>query len=788
MHLIAPIIASSWVVWSVVGLLVAWAVLSAARLLSGTRAVSKALAEARLRLESVSDAPGFTSAYEGLSADLAKIPLVGGRWREFRDSLLIPKDQDQVGLVRATSRAGDWFDVGSLLRAVGVDTRYHAAMPNLLVGAGLLFTFLGLAAALGTAGGIVAGDPGQEVARSAVVQAPVQESASLPPPVNAVQTERNRALKNLLDTASFKFITSLVGLFLSISYALLRKDSLKRTDTELDRFLEAVEARVPLVTPAALQAEANRLLSKQHEQLQSFNTDLAINIGTALDRAFDQRLGEHVGPLAQALQQLAAGMSSRNEDVIETMLDAFLERLQGGAGDRMQQVADTLSSLGTRLEGLQGGLGDAAVRMSQAADSMAARMGEGAERALGRITDQMAGVVEALRAAAEQTRAAGSDAGERLSTRIEAAASSFEVATRQVAEALSTAANDMQRRMGEESQAANARLAEQFVAMLSELRSLAEASRAAGSSAFEALADRIASAASGFEATAAKVALIMEKAGEASGGALGRGAEEAVQRIAEATEGMRNELRAMLAELRTSVGAAGEEVREQATAGGEALRGSLDAAGASLAAALNKAAKGVTESGTAAAAALREGGKDASAHLQTAGGTVAARMEGIGAQSRLLGEAAERLAARVADLERVTTDASTPLAASAADLKAAGAAARDALPPLRAVADGLRAATEQVAGAVARLEGTQTASSRLMEGLTQAAARFEGVDKELARALDELQKGLKGFTGQVATFVTQTDTNLAKAASHLGAAVKQLEETLGDFLDQVKKR
>ncbi|MBW6398950.1 hypothetical protein KPL78_13885 [Roseomonas sp. HJA6] len=788
MHLIAPIIASSWVVWSVVGLLVAWAVLSAARLVSGTRAVSKALAEARQRLESVSDAPGFTRTYESLSAELAKIPLVGGRWREFRDSLLIPKDQDQVGVVRATSRAGDWFDVGSLLRAVGVDTRYHAAMPNLLVGAGLLFTFLGLAAALGTAGGIVAGEPAQEIARRTVVEAPVQETASRPLPVNSVQTERNRALKNLLDTASFKFITSLVGLFLSISYALLRKDSLKRTDSELDRFLEAVEVRVPLVTPAALQAEANRILSKQHEQLQSFNTDLAINIGTALDRAFDQRLGEHVGPLAQAVQQLAAGMSSRNEDAIQTMLDAFLERLQGGTGDRMQQVADTLSSLGSRLEGVQSSLGDAAVRMAQAADSMATRMGEGAERALGRITDQMTGVVEALRATAEQTRAVGTDAGEKLSARIEAAASTFEVAARQVAETLSAAANDMQRRMGEESQASNARLAEQFAAMLGELRSLAEASRTAGSSAFEALAERIAAAALGFEATAANVAAILEKAGEASGGALGRGAEDAVQRIAEATEGMRNELRAMLEELRTSVGAAGEVVREQATAGGEVLRVSLGEAGTALAAALAEAAKGVTDAGTASAAALREGGEAAGAHLQSAGSAVAARMEGMGAQARLLGEAAERIAARIADLESVVTASSAPFAVGAADLKAAGAAARDAVQPLRAVAEGLRAAMEQIAGAVARLEGTQTTSGRLMEGLTQAAARFEGVDKELARTLDELQKGLKGFTGQVAAFVTQTDSNLAKATSHLGAAVKQLEETLGDFLDQMKKR
>jgi hypothetical protein len=81
-----------------------------------------------------------------------------------------------------------------LLRSLDVDLRYHAALPNLLVGAGLLFTFLGLAAALSIAGGVVSG----------------------------TSNERNEALRMLLEAASFKFLTSLTGLALSLAYALSR--------------------------------------------------------------------------------------------------------------------------------------------------------------------------------------------------------------------------------------------------------------------------------------------------------------------------------------------------------------------------------------------------------------------------------------------------------------------------------------------------------------------------------------------------------------------------------------
>ena len=74
--------------------------------------------------------------------------------------------------------------------------------------------------------------------------------------------------------------------------------------------------------------------------------------------------------------------ASRNEDALKAMLDTFVQRLQSGTGDRMQDVTQSLAGLSSRLEGLQSGLGDAAVRMARSADAMASRMGEGAEAAL----------------------------------------------------------------------------------------------------------------------------------------------------------------------------------------------------------------------------------------------------------------------------------------------------------------------------------------------------------------------------------------------------------------------
>ncbi|HYE43217.1 MAG TPA: hypothetical protein VEA15_07465, partial [Caulobacteraceae bacterium] len=677
---------------------------------------------------------------------------LGGRWREFRDSLLIPRATGKP--VRTTTRPEAWFDLG-LLRApgVGIDPRYHAAMPNLLVGAGLLFTFLGLSVALGTAGGVVTG--------TAAV--------------------RNDALRLLLETASFKFVTSLCGMLLSIVYALHRKARLKIVEQALDGFQSALEARVPLLTPSALQQEANGLLERQSIQLETFSTDLALNLGAAFDRAFDERLGEHIGPLTEAMRTLAEGMSSRNEQAMGSMLDAFLQRLQGGTGDRMHDVAESLAGLGAKLEGLQQGLGEAAVRMTQSADAMAARMGEGAEAALSRITDQMGGLTETLRLVSEQSRAAGTEAGEQMAARIEAAAAGFEESARGVATTLAHAAQTMESTMGRQAEASGAKLAESVEAMTAQLAALAENSRAAGANAFDQLAQRVAETSTGLERTVERISALLERSATEGGSALGRGAEQAVTRIADATEGMRTELQAMMAELRTSLGKAGEELRESGSAGAATLRTALGEAGGTVATALTGAADRLSRAGSEAGDAISRGGEAAGGSLRDAGGTVGERAVGLARQIDTLTEAAGAMAARSAEFERAAAAAAGPLVQTSANLNAASQSVRSAVEPMQAAARDVGRAIEQVTGAVARFDAAAASASRLTDSLNGAVARFEGVDRELAKTLMGLQTGLQAFTRDITAFVNQTDQNLAKAATQLGSLVKSLEATLEDF-------
>ena len=100
-----------------------------------------------------------------------------------------------------------------------------------------------------------------------------------------------------------------------------------------------------------------------------------------------------------------------------------------------------------------------------------------------------------------------------MASRIERAASGFEDAARSVAKLLLDAAEGLGPVAdGPTAKESSTRLADQFEAMLTELRSLSEASRQSGQNALAAVAEQVSEAAAGFERTAAKVAEALEGA------------------------------------------------------------------------------------------------------------------------------------------------------------------------------------------------------------------------------------------------------------------------------------
>jgi hypothetical protein len=760
MTAIAPYVAHPLTIISIILGLLIWATISGYRLQAGTKALVTELRWAGRQIDEAQNASVFATQYEVIAQNLSGNRVLGARWREYQQSLLIT----ERGLIRATTPADGWFDIG-LLRApiIGLDPRYHAALPGLLVGAGLLFTFFGLAVALHSAGDIVA--------------------------ENVTQAERNVALHQLLSAASLKFWTSVAGLFLSISYALFRKGRLHRVESALEAFQASLDERIPLITPVQMQAEANAQLQSQTASLESFSNELAINLAGVFDNAFDKRLGEHIGPLTSSMQQLAESLTGRNEDAMEKMLGAFLDRLQGGTGNQMEDVAEKLGGLAAGLEGLQTGMQEAARRMAEATDAMARRMGEGAEQAMAGVTAQMSVLVETLQKMAEESRNTGAEVGRELADRLEAAASGFERSAQTVATTLQDAARGLEQRLGGQAEESAGRLAVQFDAMIESLRSLADNSRSMGATALDAVAARIDAAASSFQGVSERIAKALEDAAQQTGGAFDRGATDAVERIVTATEGMRTELQTMLAALREAIGEAGNAMTEGGKAGAVVIQDTLGQASAGLADTLSGAAATLQQAGETVSSALRQGGEAARGHLEGAGIRIADRAEALGRQVGGLADSSNELAVRISDLNAATGEVARPLTLASDHLRVVAENMRMATTPLTDVTQRASGLVDQVAAIAMRLEAAQSGTARLADSMDKASQRFEGVDKNMAAVLTQLQAGTTRFAKEVTDFVSAIDSNLAKATNQVANLVKSLDETIQDFNDaQPRKR
>lgn len=727
---LAPFLARELVLSSILGFLALWAAASGLQLFSAARGASRSLRLAMSQLGQDADPVAFVGRYEAASAAIARDRLIGNQWRGFRQGLIIPSMP--AAPVFTTRAPAEIFDLGRMLRAGGADLRYHAALPGLLVGAGLLVTFLGLAAALSSAGSVVA--------------------------EGVTQQARNAALRDLLSSAAVKFITSVAALLLSILYALWRKRCLKHVEADFSRFLDALAERIPLKTQAALQADANAILAKQYADVQRIGSDFFVNLGSTLEREFGAGLQQHLKPLAEALDKLSAGLATQNEDALQSMLKSFLEKLEGAVGDSMRATAQTLENLGQRLDGLQGAMDSAAERMGKAADDMAAKLGTGTEAALRGITEQMSGLVRSLRDAADEAGRNNRDAGEELARRMA-----------ETAAALTMAVGDFQRAMGEGAADGVARLAEPLQAMVQQLRQMAEEQRSAGAQSTASLSETVGRAAAALEVTATRIAEV-----------LGGGATDASSRLVAATEAMREDLRQVLERFGATLDASSTAITRGAEAGGDVLRGAAQTLGADVSAAAGE----LRVAAEAAGSALREGGIAASAGMTAAASTLSTGADGLTERLRQIGSSMEDLARQAQTLDRVLRSAAEPLSGATGDLRFAAEAAREAISPWRDTAQALRAAVDGLLTAATAMEVGQRGAAELTTRLAAVSDRFGGLDTSLAVTLRVLQESLAGYQTAIAQFVTGVDTGLEKSVSQLAAVAKSLQDTAEELVDR----
>ncbi len=656
------------------------------------------------------------------------------------------------------------------------------AMPNLLVGVGLLFTFYFLTNAL-------------MGATSALVHQ------------GAEQTELLGATRELLRSAGGKFITSLVGLCASVLWTLAAKHEAASVDTccenilvELDRLatftgseqaltaqfivfgamqekLTAQHANGMAVTAVLTEhkklteellgtaQELHAVTEEQTASFKRFSTDLAVSMGTAIDSALAPRFEAMTQQLVRALDTLTERIGTINQESLDRMAHEHARRLAEATKEEMAEFKGALVGLAGQLaqagSSLHSGAGEAARQIEDAGGELVARMGESganfradlaeaakammdaAAASSGQLDNAGQRIAEGAEAAGAQLVTAMQGAADTLRERIDGAAMRLQTAGEQAATSIDSASGSMSRH-GEA------------------LATTMEAKVAQCAQTLERAGAQVDQAMTG-------VMLRLGEAAQQASAHWASGVAGAVDLLTQGAETAAGVLGNSTAQAAASFDASAARLAEHAANFGEVMSAKLDAVAHSTAA-MSREVLSIAE----AAHRLAAQGEESAAHFQ----------EGLaraGVVVQAMGQTASTWEPLVASLHGAAND----VRSSTVSIGELGKA-------MTAVNTDLAARAPQALAAIAQVTELLARTARETRDATESSRRaMDDTSKTLHKTVAEMREGVGAYSGQVAALHQQLDAALSKAISGINGSIHNMSgaiEALNDSFGQLPQR
>ena len=289
--------------------------------------------------------------FDDNSSELAEV------WQEFQNSLITrePKE-NQEKIVYKTDESSLFFSEERLLGQY-MNLRFWNSVPALLVGLGILGTFVGLVWGL----------------------LPFSN-------IDFPETENIRsAIQSLLSGVSTAFVTSVWGMLLSLLFNWIEKSGIGRISSKIAVLQRTLDQLFTLTTQEEIAFRQEDELTQQTQALKAFSTDLANEIKSAmapnLDNlnnvvseikqtvvegnqkifqelrnapdAFGSALEEKFAPsfdnLNSAIKALQTYKTESSTDAIQQLVKEFQQSLSGSATEQMKALAETVNKASKRL-------------------------------------------------------------------------------------------------------------------------------------------------------------------------------------------------------------------------------------------------------------------------------------------------------------------------------------------------------------------------------------------------------------------------------------------------------
>jgi len=693
---------------------------------------------ARRKVEKLKDQKEFEANYDALNQSLAIDPLVGTAWFAYSKTHVSEKVNGRV-IRFATVRPQNFFNSG-LAREHMFSLRLMPSIPGYFVGLGLLLTFVGLVIALSKASH----------------------------GTGASANDMTQSLRELLNAATFKFSTSIAGLFSSIVLSIFFRSYGILIDMGFERFCRVLEARTSAVSAQALAIKNLDLGQQQLLQLREMNTDQYFQkLGAAIAPTIGTAVAEAVEPLSRTLEATATQMENASKTGTEGLLEQFSEVVQGSAGRELREISTALANSGEVIRAMQEKLastGDAfAAKIESATDNFARLVSDATEK----LSQSSAGGKEAVEHAVQTLTSAAQEARHLVQASTEAASRS---ATGIMEEGL----RDVLAKVGNQMDG--------FTQAMSGLQ--------------EVMTRESAEAAARSREVIEKLANATAKASEEGAGAIRSGIGEMLDgvraEVARAAEGFRTAEEAMRQRSQEQMDVLQAHLRKVTEMAASEANASVDRSRAAL--------DGVVEAASKAASQTAEA-------LRTGLGEVLSTMRSDVERLSTTFKEAEAAMGRQAESVRQSTERSESVALSFGKAaEAVGAATQPLVHASSQIATSAQEMSQSLRASVVELHESQGAARQLAETLivqhqalqklwSEYSTKFERVDASLAAAVaaiieesNRYQESIKDFVGQIDTNCGRAITGLSGAAAALEANTTDIAEALQDFLGRITQR
>jgi ABC-type transporter Mla subunit MlaD len=258
----------------------------------------------------------FFKKFENIDREISEITELRHAWYEFVESMHFGNNKAYI-----SHRPSNYFNRDSIL-GTRLNLSQFLAYPNYLIGIGLTFTFIGLAAALHVAQEGLANGGGQQ------------------------------ALKDLLAVASIKFISSIAGIASSLLISVLQRERIKKFQKNLNNFCNLLEECTEYNSTEKLLYHTLREQQKQTLALNDMAANISDGIGKILSNQLPASVANALEPLAHEIRALAQKFSGGNESALEKVLEEFLNQLRKSTNDDMQGLIESVKTLKGSLDGL----------------------------------------------------------------------------------------------------------------------------------------------------------------------------------------------------------------------------------------------------------------------------------------------------------------------------------------------------------------------------------------------------------------------------------------------------